>query len=42
MGVPLTIIINYDVALLWFQPGVGYAVIKGEVISKSHNYRIKN
>jgi hypothetical protein len=24
------------------QPGVGYAVIKGEAISKSNNYRIKN
>jgi putative transposase len=24
------------------QPGVGYAVIKGEVISKSNNYQIKN
>ena len=23
------------------QPGVGYAVIKGEAISKSNNYRIK-
>jgi hypothetical protein len=24
------------------QPRVGYAVIKGEAISKSNNYRIKN
>ncbi len=24
------------------QPGVGYAVTKGEVISKSNNYQIKN
>jgi hypothetical protein len=24
------------------QPGVGYAVIKGEGISKSNNYQIKN
>jgi putative transposase len=24
------------------QPGVGYAVIKGEAISKSNNYRIKS
>jgi hypothetical protein len=24
------------------QPGVGYAVIKGEAISKSNGYRIKN
>jgi hypothetical protein len=24
------------------QPGVGYAFIKGEAISKSNNYRIKN